>query len=589
MRNPLSTARAPLLAAIALLSGGCGGGGGTSGGGGSEATTISVSPSTISVSADTAVGTAPSAAIALTLGNVPAAGAYVGWQFTQNGIETADLQQGSPSTGTVNITFKNPITLGPGVYNDTVDIGLCTDANCSAIRSGTLHTVTVTYTVTGAALGVSVTPASVDAQSLPFLAVAPPASLTVSLQGAPASAVSVTADSTHNGLYVGGIGSNGTGGYSIALNFKAPNTLALGEYDDTVTVNVCLLPGCVAVPGSPFMVPVHYSVSDTVTGANGYTARSVAVTAGDLAADQVGGRLYLSVPNGAASNANSIVTLDPVSATLGISVAGLADPGILAIADDGSYLYAAMRGSSSVERYVLPGLTPNLSIPMGSDASGPLYASELRVAPGTAGTLGVVRRHADAGGFDVDISIFDDATQRGVTTDASTNASLWLQWTAAGDALYGVDGYAWFGPIVSLSANASGVTLVNSLQSTELQTAPGRLHLEAAHLYTDDGRVYSTAPTVAYQNHFIADAAAIPASTLPNAAANRAYVLVVNGVSGTYLASYDLTTLGAVARIPLPGVSVQGYPVRMVRWGADGLAILCQDQIILVNGRFVTP
>ncbi len=573
--------------AVSLLTA-CGGGGGDGGGGGGG-TTISVSPSTIAVSADTAVGTAPSATIDVTLGNVPAAGANVGWQFTQNGIDTADLQQLTQTTGVVNVSFKNPITLGPGTYNDTVQIGLCTDANCTAIRNGTLHTVAITYTVTGAALGASISPTSVAVQALPFLGVGPQATLSVSLQGAPASAVSVTATSSNNGLYLSGIGSNGTGGYDIGLAFKAPNTLPPGDYTDTVMVTLCLLPGCTAFPGSPISVPVQYSVSATVSGANGYTARSVTATAADLAADPVGGNLYLSVPASATSNGNSIVALDPATATLGASVTGLADPGILAVSDDGSYIYATMGASSSVERYALPGLTPNLSVPMGSGASGALYASEVQVAPGAANTLGVVRRYAGAGGFDYDASIFDDSTQRATTESAATFAALRLQWNAAGDTLYGVDGYAWFGPIVSMTANSSGVALASSLQSTQLQTSPGRLHLEAGRLYTDDGRIFETAPAVGYLDHFVPDPAGIPVGTLPNSAANRAYMVVVDGVIDTYLASYDLATLGEVARIPLPGVHFQSYPVRMVRWGADGLAILCQDQIILVNGQFVMP
>jgi len=57
----------------------------------------------------------------------------------------------SGGLGVMTLTFVDPSTVAPGTYNDTVQVGICTDSSCSQIQGGTIVTVPVTYIVTLAA------------------------------------------------------------------------------------------------------------------------------------------------------------------------------------------------------------------------------------------------------------------------------------------------------------------------------------------------------------------------------------------------------------------------------------------------------
>ena len=60
----------------------------------------------------------------------------------------------------------------------------------------------------------------------------------------------------------------------------------------------------------------------------------------------------------------------------------------LAISDDAKYLYVGLDGKGTVQRLLLPGLTPDISIPLGSDPNlGAYHALDLQVAPGAPKTI----------------------------------------------------------------------------------------------------------------------------------------------------------------------------------------------------------
>jgi len=147
------------------------------------------------------------------------------------------------------------------------------------------------------------------------------------------------------------------------------------------------------------------------TGGSNFATIVVNQAAQDIVYDPANQVFYLSVPGTAPTNPNTIAILDPSLAAVTSTQPTGNRPNGLAISGDSQFLYAGIDGASSIQRFVLPGLTPDISIPLGtSPYFGPYYALDLQVAPGaphtTAVTLGAGVSPSAEGG----ITIFDDGT-----------------------------------------------------------------------------------------------------------------------------------------------------------------------------------
>jgi outer membrane protein assembly factor BamB len=123
----------------------CGGGGGSSATPQSEAT-LSVSPTSISVTVS-ALAAAPTASLnaAITSTAKTQTTYYLDGKFTSNGISAITDPD---SNGDLQIQFKDPSTLGVGVYNDTITLEGCIDQACTEQINNSPLVVPVTYTVT---------------------------------------------------------------------------------------------------------------------------------------------------------------------------------------------------------------------------------------------------------------------------------------------------------------------------------------------------------------------------------------------------------------------------------------------------------
>ncbi len=129
------------------------------------------------------------------------------------------------------------------------------------------------------------------------------------------------------------------------------------------------------------------------TGGPGFAVAIVNQQAQRLLYDPARQVIYASVPSDATTNPNTISVLDVNSLAITSAQSAGTNPNVLAMSDDGQFLYAGISGS--VQRFTLPALTPGISYPLGSDFLGaPHVALDLQVAPGephtTAVTIGSV-------------------------------------------------------------------------------------------------------------------------------------------------------------------------------------------------------
>lgn len=141
--------RAWLLTAAICISA-CGGGGSGGGSGGSNDPRLTASPTRVSVTADAATSSIPTATVLITLHNGSPNGTYVGLRYSQNAITAVDFTT-SGEQGTLTISFADPTVIGIGTYSDTLEVAICKDSTCAQIENGSIVTVPITYTVTATA------------------------------------------------------------------------------------------------------------------------------------------------------------------------------------------------------------------------------------------------------------------------------------------------------------------------------------------------------------------------------------------------------------------------------------------------------
>jgi trimeric autotransporter adhesin len=336
-------------------------------------------------------------------------------------------------------------------------------------------------------------------------------------------------------------------------------------------------------PGGGSSTPFFFGINFVPTVVNQF--------ANDMVWDSTHQLIYLSVPSLASSYGNTIAALDPISGTVQSSQFAGSEPDVLAISSDDSYLYAGLDGSSSVQRFILPGLALDINYLLGAGPypEGPFFGADLEVAPDLPRTTAVSRGSLSvllfgnsnyaAGGMEV----FDDAAQRPTVATEGLYGSL--QW-GSDTQIYAVNNEISSFDFYVLKVNSGGVSLAHDYPN-EFSDFYARLHYDSGtgYAYTDDGYVINPA-NGQHVGQFQASGYMVPDSSL-----NSAFFLgQTQGQAGSTsftIASFDLTTFAPIAEITIP--NVQGNPLRFIRWGSSGLAFNDDAGFVyIINSSFVS-
>ncbi len=319
-----------------------------------------------------------------------------------------------------------------------------------------------------------------------------------------------------------------------------------------------------------------------------YTPLVVSQLANDMVWDPVNQVIYLSVPSLASANGNTIAVLNPTSGSIQSTQFAGSEPDALAISDDSQFLYAGLDGSSSVQRFTLPSMLPDINYLLGAGAYpyGPFFADDLQVAPGLPHTTAVSR-----GAFNVSptasggMEIYDDATARSQVGDAPGDLYDSLQW-GSDTQIYAINSEITSFDFYVLTVTSSGVQLSDDYQN-EFSDFHVRLHYDNGthYAYTDDGYVINPA-NGQHVGQFQASGYMVPDSSL-----NSAFFLGQTpsqaGSTSFTIESFDLTTFAPISEITI--ANVQGNPLRFIRWGASGLAFNDDAGFIyIINSSFVS-
>lgn len=152
--------------------------------------------------------------------------------------------------------------------------------------------------------------------------------------------------------------------------------------------------------------------------------QTLQLTTNDLVFDQVTQKIYASIPSANGSNGNSIGIINPRINTLEKTVFIGSEPTVLAISDNGQYIYSGFSASSTIRRFDVATQTPGLQFTLGFDSStGPNYAEDIEVMPGQPGTIAVSRKNNGFSPRHEGVAIYDNGVMRPTTTPDHTGSN----------------------------------------------------------------------------------------------------------------------------------------------------------------------
>jgi YVTN family beta-propeller protein len=257
----------------------------------------------------------------------------------------------------------------------------------------------------------------------------------------------------------------------------------------------------------------------------------------DIAFDAKSARLFASVPSAdTTGHGNSIVAIDPSTATITATVFVGSEPNRIAISDDGHFLYVGIDGAAAVRRVDLQSMTADLQFSLGADPyHGSKFCGDIAVMPGSPHTVAVSMRYNTVSPNYADLAIFDDGVKRrNVLTSTDGPFVYWIAFGAASDRIYGFDGAFSSTALSRIAVDASGVNFID--HRTNVINSGNQIRYIGGALYTTRGHVVDPETYTLLGTYDLGsdDYGGATNGFTVDLAANRAYYLVSGGYN-TYL------------------------------------------------------
>lgn len=291
----------------------------------------------------------------------------------------------------------------------------------------------------------------------------------------------------------------------------------------------------------------------------------------DIVADPIRNVVYAAAKQTSTHYANAVIAIDPGTKSVLWSVAVGAEPAQLVVSDDGTRLYAALTGASSVRMVELGTRRACRSFAVGTGSFGPRYAGDLVVLPGEPGTVVVSTRVRSVSPSFDGVFVFDEGQRRPLGTPGHTGAARIA--AATREVVYGYNDQTSDFSFRKLLINARGARedwvhrSFFSGYSNDIEYADGRIFTRNGEVASvAEPMIVGTLPTVG------------PLAIAPEIA--RAFTLTPNGIAVS-----DLTTFTPVRVIAYP--SGFGGSLKIIRWGAQGLALMTSTSIAFLDGVVV--
>jgi hypothetical protein len=381
--------------------------------------------------------------------------------------------------------------------------------------------------------------------------------------------------------------------------FPASYVVIGGEPQPTTYNNAGLLtatvdPSLLTVMGElPVYVvnPAPGGQSNTLTLT---VVRALPISAAGLVYASSTNMLYASVPASAATNANTVLPIDPLTGKIGTPIPVGNDPGKLALSSDGAYLYAGMNGDHTLQRINLSTsqVERTFALPAGS-LSPVTTVHDMHGVPGSPQSV-VVSLFQGGSPGEAGTALYNDAGQ---VSFLSYNGIDGFAFTSSPSVLYA---YPFSGNFFSeTGVSASGLSVISSapVGSCCNQVTGSLVASDGTLLYTNSGQVWNPQTAALVGTYTPASGSLFyEPSVVPDTANQRTFMLdtlQTYSASVTYVAilSFDQVAYTQAGTLL---VAVQNFPssIDLDRWGADGFAFRVYsqapaDEIVILRSSLV--
>ena len=299
------------------------------------------------------------------------------------------------------------------------------------------------------------------------------------------------------------------------------------------------------------------------TGAAAVQIMTISIPTNDIIFDSFRNKIYLSVPGTAGVGlGNTITTINPQTGLTERSVFIGSEPGKLALADDGSVLYAALNGAAAFRSYDTATHAVGTQIPLGADAfSGLYFVEDIEVMPGTSSTVAISRRNEGFSPGHEGVVIFDGGIQRPTTTPGHTGSNV-IEFSADPSVLYGYNNETTDFGFRTMTIDAGGIQVTGSV-SNLISGFGSDIEFTDSLIYATTGRVIDP------QSGTLMGTYAGTGLVEPVTAAGVAYFLEGFGSERT-LKMFDLDTFILLDQFTIGGV--EGTASSLIALGDSTLA-----------------
>ena len=220
------------------------------------------------------------------------------------------------------------------------------------------------------------------------------------------------------------------------------------------------------------------------------------------------GLLVASIRATDPNHANEVIAFDPTTLILDWSVAFAVEPDVLAISDDGSYVYVGLGDAHSVAQIETASHSVVATIELPADPyDGLLQAEDIDVAPGNPDLIAVSLQRRGISPGHRGVVAFEDGTQLPNMTSSNAYSDS-IEFGDTASILYGQNTHISGHEFTRMSVDSMGVTVDDvtpSFVGQAFEFADGRLYFERGSVadptipavidrYTTDSTVEAVAP-----------------------------------------------------------------------------------------------
>lgn len=387
---------------------------------------------------------------------------------------------------------------------------------------------------------------------------------------------------------------SGTTSQGVIASDPGGVTVSLGSLSNAAvaTVTLEIAPGLAGLNQNHTTVTAsQLNATNSVTNAVTYcwvtfgsalqSADEISLPVADITFDPLIQKLYASVIDTGGPWSNSIVRIDPVTAQIESSIPIPTSPGLLALSDNGKFLYVAENSVGGIARVDLISSQVDTRFPLGVGPDQPIGGSwmleDMAVMPGSPGTIAVARRSTYFG-HSSGVAIYDNGVKRPSSIDIPPS-----------EGFYRVE----FASPATLCATSPRGFQILQVEPQGVTNAPILINDYAEDFAVAEGLLYG------FTGRVLDTSSLLPVGSLglggvpvPDLENGRVYLLTTYG-NGPWDRSIGLRSMSSSTFEQYWTKSFagpMGHGIRLLNLGTNGLAFSTDDnRVFLVRPSFYTP